>query len=994
MTRSHASRPSIRTRRTVRAAILCALLPLIAPPIAAAQRTESTKRADGKHTVLPADRYFDPDASLRADDDANNSTRASELQTLRATESAAGTNVSCFALGGLDQRFNGSRLYRGNLVRPLERTRILEWKMLLSFEGETDLYFSVHRFDTDEGLFLSLDNNVMMQRAGGDGLDRMYSTGPLGAPLDLEPGALYAFGVSWGSEAIVSYQRSNAAAPRPFPTGQVEGLITITGIEPPIPPAFNATTSAIGTYAMELCLPPETGACCADGTCTEILEEFCTAPGSFFHGERTECGGVVCNFGACCDTCDITCNSPYTPQACASIGGVHTPGANCPGETFPELCGAAFGACILPDRCEEICAFDCDQFGGNFQGEGTICTEVAPFGACCTGDRCIDDLSRFGCEDLRGGTYEGDGSSCLLLPPPDPDEEPCTTGGCCFGPPYGCVELPPDLCTVAVAGEPVVYLGDGVACPSPSTAAAFCQNRIETPSLRGACCLPDGTCLNTVSSYCQREWVAGTFNDADFCGGLPITGEPFFSCGPAETPCCIGDQCIEVLNAGVCTFDFGGTVAPGTACGPDSCDESGACCDLLPGECSDGVTQLACESGGGVWRGRGSECIGASCEGFGACCFTDGRCEGPVSLNTCELLGGSFSGVGSRCESQTCVDLRGACCTVTGGCEFITNDECDEIGGAYDGEASCTTPGICPAGACCSPFGDCRIRPPDVCASSAGIYAGNGTLCTGGTCTRGACCRFDGTCDDNIELSECEGETLIRTLCAERSEPCPLLGACCNTMTGVCTNDVAEADCSSDWSEGETCGNVECAGCSAVLLATNPPNCAIDARYPHDPSDADALLGWNEVQLTFTCIDPAWTTDDFVVTTQAPAPRQPVVTSILALGNVLTIVLDEPIPPGVWTCLDIVPLAESVCLGALPGDVNADRTAGAPDITALIDQLNGVANPPIPLRGCNIDRIGTACGAPDITALIDLLNGAAAFQPWLGATLSACPSAP
>jgi hypothetical protein len=62
------------------------------------------------------------------------------------------------------------------------------------------------------------------------------------------------------------------------------------------------------------------------------------------------------------------------------------------------------------------------------------------------------------------------------------------------------------------------------------------------------------------------------------------------------------------------------------------------------------------------------------------------------------------------------------------------------------------------------------------------------------------------------------------------------------------------------------------------------------------------------------------------------------------------------------------------------------------DILAIIDNLNGRIDPPLPMYQCDIDRSGK-CLPADILRVIDLLNGAHCFYPWNGACLPEWPSA-
>jgi hypothetical protein len=62
------------------------------------------------------------------------------------------------------------------------------------------------------------------------------------------------------------------------------------------------------------------------------------------------------------------------------------------------------------------------------------------------------------------------------------------------------------------------------------------------------------------------------------------------------------------------------------------------------------------------------------------------------------------------------------------------------------------------------------------------------------------------------------------------------------------------------------------------------------------------------------------------------------------------------------------------------------------DILTLIDNLNGLIQPSLPVHQCDIDRSGL-CVPTDLIAEIDLLNGNG-YPNQNGKSLEACPSAP
>ena len=112
--------------------------------------------------------------------------------------------------------------------------------------------------------------------------------------------------------------------------------------------------------------------------------------------------------------------------------------------------------------------------------------------------------------------------------------------------------------------------------------------------------------------------------------------------------------------------------------------------------------------------------------------------------------------------------------------------------------------------------------------------------------------------------------------------------------------------------------------------------------------------------------------------------------TVTTSGNTATITFPDPIKEQTWTCVKYALTNEEVCMGYMPADVNVDRTSAPSDILAVIDNLNGVVDPPFPLWQCDVDRSGV-CGPPDILRVIDLLNGAASYRSYLNLSMVACP---
>ncbi len=184
----------------------------------------------------------------------------------------------------------------------------------------------------------------------------------------------------------------------------------------------------------------------------------------------------------------------------------------------------------------------------------------------------------------------------------------------------------------------------------------------------------------------------------------------------------------------------------------------------------------------------------------------------------------------------------------------------------------------------------------------------------------------------------------------------------------------------------------ECAPPCTDILSSDPPNCAVDARQPYPLNDNTMAQGWDRVTFTLAagCDCTAWGPGDFRVHVHPTDAFPPAITAVACTDGAATVVLDRPIQPRHWTCVEVIG-GERVCLGCLPGDVNASGAANASDITALVNSLNQVPGFVRPLYATDINRSGAA-NAQDILRLIDGLNGAGAFTPWLGATLPSCPA--
>lgn len=179
-------------------------------------------------------------------------------------------------------------------------------------------------------------------------------------------------------------------------------------------------------------------------------------------------------------------------------------------------------------------------------------------------------------------------------------------------------------------------------------------------------------------------------------------------------------------------------------------------------------------------------------------------------------------------------------------------------------------------------------------------------------------------------------------------------------------------------------------GSPAQLIASNPPDGAIDARQPSDP-DGSHVTGWQQVRIQWSAPPcRAFSASDFHVSQFGGTQPAPVVAEVHVLADdEIEIILDRPIADRAWTLITHAHSGERIRLGFLPADANGDGTANARDILALIDMLNGVRATPGPWA-TDIDRSGKA-NAADITRLIDLLNGSSQYERYFAATLPPVP---
>jgi hypothetical protein len=173
---------------------------------------------------------------------------------------------------------------------------------------------------------------------------------------------------------------------------------------------------------------------------------------------------------------------------------------NTPGET--NFDAGDFGACCDGLTCALATEDDCTLAGFTYEGDGTNCdfNPCVPRGACCNPDgTCTDNVEQGICENNLGGVWNGDNTVCN-----DYDAfAACHDGpGAALG--FGCESQ--DL--------------DG-ASPADVDLADFALFQLNTcaPAPTGACCPPNGVCVEINQFDCESD--GGIYRgDGVSCSGL------------------------------------------------------------------------------------------------------------------------------------------------------------------------------------------------------------------------------------------------------------------------------------------------------------------------------------------------------------------------------------------------------------------------------------------------------------------------------------------
>jgi len=459
-----------------------------------------------------------------------------------------GAGEGCRPIGAFGITFTGTSMLRGDVVKlDVESAELNHFLIELDFVSEesVSLFFVIYESITDELEGEYAEWFFAEQLVVGHGPD-LYSSGEVGMTMLAD--RYYVLACAWDVPEI-TFGLDDVTMPDSFELGTVEARIAINN---PFPlekdPFFDFDNGflSVGTYSMELCMEPFTGACCSvddlgDDVCQETFLDICELdPEAFFDGELTECELDTCplSMGACCIPGDPPQCEERTEFDCTVDGGEYLEDrTTCDGNP----CTRTGSCCLADELCDELSETDCDGMGGEYGGDGTECTPelCLAVGACCAEGVCLN-LTLDECDGILG-TYFGDGTDCAT--------QACPVGACCLG--DSCFDGINQLDCEVVTG---IYLGDDTIC-DPETS---CECTVDADC-------PDGETCNTATAQC--EGPPSCDGDANGDGLVDPLDSGFvlarFGCpvGTGDSDCDTADQngdgAVDPLDVGFILARFG-----------------------------------------------------------------------------------------------------------------------------------------------------------------------------------------------------------------------------------------------------------------------------------------------------------------------------------------------------------------------------------------------------------------------------------------------------
>jgi len=582
-----------------------------------------------------------------------------------------------------------------------------------------------------------------------------------------------------------------------------------------------------------------------------------------------------------------------------------------------------------------------------------------------------------------------------FIPDGCPGNAPCQPAGSIRADVWCRGTNPLGACCDDLIGECVDGI-NRVECPGRWQEGVTCDSASFTPACgTSACCFPNAL-------------VPGAF----ICDDKTLT-----DCATFNGSSRIGVYCGDI--AGDCPSNscVGGTV-PGSACLEDA-------------DC-----------------GRGGDCVG--CQNQTGDCFLANGTPGCDDPFCCAAVGALDDFCVTNAWDDNCVQRALTTCT-----RFAPNDNAADAEpisgeGAFDFDNTVATMDG-PSHPTCSDFGEATIA-NDVwycwtaaCTGSIFVETCNATSldtkiavydgcgppsdanllgCSDDSCNLQSRVVFDGVADNQylVRIGSFPGTPggagAFSITCGAAG--CPGTGDCCVDNTGTtgcndtaCCSAVCACDpfcCESEWDISCATTGFEGNGCGAELLCpslcgttcpdgpvifVDPLDGVVDAGYPHDPGDAANLKTPSQWQVTAPA--GADSIDCWTLCETSAAGAANAVASVVDNGaGSYTLVLDRPMTPNAVTTITYQGNGTTGTYTSHPANVNGDSAAGAGDVLAIIDCLNGVdtaTNCPWGNYSSDTDR-SAATTAADVLAVIDMLNGAGAFTSWNNTPLpdaTGCP---
>lgn len=178
-----------------------------------------------------------------------------------------------------------------------------------------------------------------------------------------------------------------------------------------------------------------------------------------------------------------------------------------------------------------------------------------------------------------------------------------------------------------------------------------------------------------------------------------------------------------------------------------------------------------------------------------------------------------------------------------------------------------------------------------------------------------------------------------------------------------------------------------------------PPNCVVDARYPHlpnnpaakrgigNPTSANPLTDKIRIQLGTpgAPVCGAAKTECWNLCETGGVNQNSITGRVHLGGGMYEIQLAQAITTGRASTIKYTheSSSDSITYFSHPANVNGNSQSNPADILSLIDYLNGIGTVPWGLYSCDIDHTNS-CLPADIIGEIDMLNGTNGFAVWNG----------